>query len=385
MLQILIFLAASAIAFAQQASNSAAAVFSEGQAALATGDLAAAEADFRKVLATEPDSVPAQANLGVVYMRHKNWSQALEEFRKAEHLAPNTPGIEINIGLAYFHQELFAAAINPFQSVLERDPSSLQARYLIGLCYFATEQYGAAATALKPLWASENGKMTYLYMLALSASKANEPDLERQALQRMYQVGSDSAEYHLFLGRAWLLRQRDNEAVKELSEAARLDPKLPFVHYSLGTIYSRAGNYTQAQAEFLQDAAIEPDLALNYEELGAICLKLERPAEAEHYFRRAVELNPRLAGSDLALAKIYKANHQDEEALKSLDAAAKVDADSASLHYLRAQTLMQLHRQAEARAEFAISARLRKSTRDRLEEQVSGQSSLDAQIGLAQP
>ncbi len=119
--------------------------------------------------------MPARANLGVVYMRRKSWPRALEEFRKAERLAPNNPGIEINIGLAYFHQELFAAAIKPFQSVLGRDPSSLQARYLIGLCYFATEQYNEATAALTPLWASENGKMAYLYMLALSADKANEP------------------------------------------------------------------------------------------------------------------------------------------------------------------------------------------------------------------
>ncbi len=181
---------------------------------------------------------------------------------------------------------------------------------MIGLCYFATEKYSEAAAALKPLWSSQNDKMPYLYVLALSANKAHEPKLERQALERMYQVGSGSAEYHLFLGRAWLLRQRDNEALKELAEAARLDPKLPFVHYSMGTIYTGDGDYIRAQAEFLEDAAIEPDLASNYEELGTISLKLERPAEAEKYFRRAVELNPRSADSYLQLAKIHKADHQ---------------------------------------------------------------------------
>ncbi len=378
-------LAASAVALAQQASNIPAAVFAEGQAALARGNLVAAETDFRKVLQADPHSVPARANLGVVFMRRKNWPQALDEFREAERLAPNNPGIEMNIGLAYFRQENFAAAVKPLESVVQRDPSSLQARYLIGLCYFATEKYSEAAAALKPLWSSQNDKMPYLYVLALSANKANEPKLERQALERMYQVGSGSAEYHLFLGRAWLMRQRDNEALKELGEAARLDPKLPFVHYSMGTIYSGAGDYIRARTEFLEDAAVEPDLALNYEQLGAICLKLERPAEAEQYFHRAVELNPRSASSYLALAKIHKTDHEYEKALMNLDAASKIDGNSANLHYLRAQTLLQLHRPTEAKAEFAISARLRKSTRDRLEEQVSGRPGLDAEIGLAQP
>ena len=359
------------------------ALFMEGKSALTKGDLTAAETAFRQVLKLEPDSLPARANLGVVYMRREDWPRALAEFRTAERLAPNNPGVEVNIGLAYFHQGDYTSAIQPFQSVLKADPSSLQARYLLGLCYFATEQYSNAVNALQPLWPQENAKMPYLYVLALSAGKAGNPTLERETLERLYAVGGNSAQYHLFMGRAWLMRQQAADAVRELQEAVRLDDRLPFAHYSLGVAYASLGKYPEAKSEFLKDRTVEPDLSYNYEEIATICLKLDQTAEAEQNYLQAAKLNPHSAGAYLGLAKIYKAKGQYRKALEELQAADQIDAQSASVHYLKAQTLLQLNRSEEAKSEFAISARLRKSTRDNLEEQVSRRVALDAQIGSA--
>lgn len=366
------------------AAQNPAEIFAAGQTALVKGDLNTAEADFRRVLTFESHSLPARANLGVVYMRRKNWTRALAEFRIAEQQAPANPGLELNIGLIHFHQGEFAAAVKPFQLVLARQPNSLQARYLIGLCYFATEQYRQATDELKPLWAVENEKLPYLYVLALSANKASNPNLEKQALDRLFEVGNGSAEYHLFMGRAWLMRQRDREAAEELRKAAQMDPKLPFVHYSLGMIAAGEGDYTEAKKELQEDLLLEPDLVFDYEQLAAVCLKLNQPSEAERAFLHAIQLDPRAASAYLGLAKICNANGRYEQALTYLDRAEKLDSQSASVHYLRAQALTHMNRRAEAKQEFAVSAGLRQGTRDRLEEQVSGRPAVDAQIGLPQ-
>ncbi len=259
-------------------------IFTAGQAALAAGDLTAAETDFRRVLEHEPNSLPARANLGVVYMRRKNWTRALQEFQLAERQAPGNPGLELNIGLAYFRQGEYASAIRPFRSLVASQPDSVQGRYLIGLCYLATERYREAEEELKPLWETEQQKLPYLYALALSASKAHDSAWEKRALDRLFEAGNGSAEYHLFMGRAWLMRQRDAEAEAELQKAAQMDPKLPFVHYSLGVLASRRGDYGQAKKEFLEDEAVEPDLLFDYEELATIYLKLGQTQEAERGF-----------------------------------------------------------------------------------------------------
>jgi len=109
-------------------------LFEQGQAALKKGDLGAAEQAFRGVLARNPQIAEAYANLGVVYMRRKQWRSALEMLQKAEHLAPEVAGIRLNIGLVHYRQNDFRSAIPAFESVVRDVPDSYQARYLLGLC-----------------------------------------------------------------------------------------------------------------------------------------------------------------------------------------------------------------------------------------------------------
>src|SRR5881227_3670955 len=115
--------------------------FQQGEAALRAGKLDQAERDFRAVLAVNPQVAGAYANLGVIYMRRKQWQSALEMLHQAEHLVPTVAGVRLNIGLVYYRQDNFPAAIAPFESVVRDVPSSYQARYLLGLCYFFTDRY----------------------------------------------------------------------------------------------------------------------------------------------------------------------------------------------------------------------------------------------------
>src|SRR5437660_1168099 len=70
-------------------------LFTEGEGALKSGDLTHAERAFQSVLAIDPQQVGAYANLGVVYMREKQWRKALSMLRKAETLAPQVAGIRL--------------------------------------------------------------------------------------------------------------------------------------------------------------------------------------------------------------------------------------------------------------------------------------------------
>src|SRR5580658_2510212 len=108
--------------------------FAHGQAALQTGDLATAEAAFRRVLAVDPQAGAAYANLGVIAMRRKDWDHALLLLQKAEKLEPNMAGIRLNIGLVKYRRGDYAGAVSPLASVVREQPDSQQARYLLGLC-----------------------------------------------------------------------------------------------------------------------------------------------------------------------------------------------------------------------------------------------------------
>jgi tetratricopeptide (TPR) repeat protein len=354
-------------------------IFEQGQQALSRGDLATAEKAFGQVLAAEPDNVGAHGNLAVVYMRRREWTPALAELHAAERLAPKIPGIRLNIGLVYYRQADYRQAIAPFESVL-RDQESRQARYLLGLCYFFTERYAAAAATLQPLWPQESENLNYLYVVSIAANQAGRVELDQQATARMIEVGQDTALFHLIIGKAHLAHEMDDRAMEELERAARIDPKLPFVHYFLGSVYRRRNNLEAAKQEFLKDAAIEPDVVYDYDQLGLICYTLGQIPEAERYFKQALRLDASLGTSDFGLAKIYKQQGKYAEALNALHAAGAIDAQSASVHYLRGQVLTAMGRRAEAKPEFDEAARLQKATRDELERKISGRQVSDPQL-----
>ena len=94
-----------------------------------------AERDFRQIIAAHPEVAGAYANLGVVYMRRKQWANALEMLRKAEHLMPEVAGIRLNIGLAYYRQGEYLKAIPAFESVVKDQPNAQQPRHLLVLFF----------------------------------------------------------------------------------------------------------------------------------------------------------------------------------------------------------------------------------------------------------
>lgn len=333
--------------------------FQLGQEALSSGKLDEAEHDFRAVLAADPKSGAAYANLGVVYMRRKQWSKALEMLHEAEHRMPQVAGIRLNIGLAYYRQSEFDKAIAPFESVVREQPDALQPRYLLGLCYFFAERWADATSMLEPLWPQESASLPYLYVLSNAAHRSHRKELDERASAQLIKLADGSPEYHLFVGKSHLNLEEYDEALKEFQAAAEANPKLPFVHFNLGLAYEKKQDYEHARDEFLADARVEPDLALNYDQLGDVYWLMQQEGSAEKSYREALRRDPRLANSHLGLAKIYKWQKKYTQALAEVDAAKKADPDRMDVHYFRGRLLVVMGRREEGKEELVAAERLR--------------------------
>ena len=329
--------------------------FAKGQAALQAGELDAAEAAFRRVLAADPGAGGAYANLGVIAMRRKEWDHATSLLHKAERLEPKVAGIRLNIGLVEYRQGNYAAAIAPFASVLRDQPDSQQARYLLGLCQVFTKHYAEAVTVLEPLWPEKSNEVLYLYLLDIAAQESGQKELDEKILSRMTSVGQGIAEFHLILGKAHLNREETEQAIAELERAVTLNPNLPFLHFNLGMAYERSGEYERAESEFRRDIALEPDLADDYDQLGALYTRMGRDEDAERAFREALKRDSKMASAYAGLAKLYQKQQKLEPALKMADAALRLSPDYEGGHYLRGRILMQLGREKEGRVELAAA------------------------------
>jgi tetratricopeptide (TPR) repeat protein len=346
-------------------------IFQAAQTALNQNRLEEAERDFRRVLAIDPQAGAAYANLGVVYMRRKQWSDALEMLRKAQHLSPLLAGIRLNIGLVYYRQNEFLKAIPVFESVVRDQPQAVQPRHLLGLCYFFAERWTDAANTLEPLWTQESGQLSYLYVLSIAAHRAGQKELDEKATAQLVKVGEGSPEFHLFMGKAHLNLEQYDLALADFQAAAQANPKLTFVHFNLGLTYLKKQDYEHARDEFLQDAAVEPDLALNYDELGDVYALMQQDGDAEKNYREALRRDPRLVNSYFGLAKIYQREEKYTAALTAIDAAGKLDPGRTDIHYVRGQVLLHLGRKLEGKKELETAVRIdneKRAERQRLVE-----------------
>ncbi len=348
-------------------------LFRSGEAALRAGNLDQAESSFKQVLAQDPNSAGAYANLGVIAMRRQNWPAALDLLHKAERLAPNVAGIRLNIGLVYYRQSEFHSAIAPFESVLHDQPDSAQARYLLGLCYFFTERYADAVGALQDLWPQESNDLNYLYVLGNAADKAGNAQLQDRALSRFVELGQNTAEYHMLMGKAFLNREENDKALAELEQAAQSDPNLPFVHFNLGLVYLARLDFDHAKEQFENDIALEPDVAFNYDRLGLVYIYQQQDAKAEENFREALRRDSHLSSSYFGLARVYQREKKFDQALSAIDDAVKIDPDNPNYHNLKGQILLREGHTQDGQTELATATSLLNASRARRQSELSGE------------
>ena len=71
-------------------------------------------------------------------------------------------------------------------------------------------------------------QFVYLYVLGISAFYAGDKDLDQKATERLVEVGGDTPQFHLLMGKALLGHSDDEKALAELKKAEAADPNLPF-------------------------------------------------------------------------------------------------------------------------------------------------------------
>src|SRR5713101_791108 len=302
-------------------------IFQQGQVALQADELDSAEADFRKVLRADPQAAAAYVNLGVIEMRRKNWDKALAELRHAEKLAPTMAGIRLNIGLAEYKRGNYPDAIGPLSAAMRDQPHAVQPRYLLGLCYSFVGEHADAAKTLEPLWPQMSDQFVYLYVLGISAFYSGDKELDQKASQRLVEVGADTPQFHLLMGKAMLNRSDDQRALEEFKKVEAADPNFSFLHFNLGMAY-----------EHLQDH--------------------EKEDEALAEYREALKRDPRLPLSRLEVARIMHRHREEAKALQELDVAVKYAPKNRNVHLLRGQVLLRLGRKEEGQVELAKSKEL---------------------------
>jgi tetratricopeptide (TPR) repeat protein len=181
---------------------------------------------------------------------------------------------------------------------------------------------------------------------------------------RAVQMNPSDADAWYSLGRIRYSEQRFNDALSCFQQVLKLSPKSVKAENNLGLTYEATNQVDAAVAAYRQ--AIEwqnqgPHDQLSEQpllNLGIVLLHRGNLAEAQPLLVQAVALAPKDPRIHEQLGHLYMQKTDYGAAERELQTACELDPKNSSLHYLLGQAYRHLGKAEEAKAEFALSARL---------------------------
>ncbi|MBN2370678.1 MAG: tetratricopeptide repeat protein [Vicinamibacteria bacterium] len=201
-----------------------------------------------------PPGAEAYFESGNRHLRNGRMKQAIEEFKRALKLAPKNPYYMKGLGIAYLAHNDFKNAIEIYRKILEINPYYVDARNDLG-------------TALILSGKREEGKQEILNAFQdatnptpeVSARNLGQAFYEErkyaEALQWFQASAARNATYpdaHVGMANALISLGRLEQAVVQLEQAARDTREDPEVVLALGEAFLRAGRFTDARQRLEQ-------------------------------------------------------------------------------------------------------------------------------------
>ncbi len=144
------------------------------------------------------------------------------------------------------------------------------------------------------------------------------------ALQKQLGRNQRSLVY-LNRGAAYNFRWHFDEAIRDHSDALRLNPKLADAYAGRGLAYQRKGEMEKAIADLTEAIRLDPNSQSAYYNRGLVRLQRSEPDRALADFDEAVRCNPNSAEALVMRGLCYVAKNDLDRALASFDGAVAVD------------------------------------------------------------
>ena len=311
--------------------------------------------------------------------------QAIAFYRQAKALNPSMPALEMNLGLALFKAGNLKEAVLIFARMLKTQPpgssESLRLKTLIGMADYGLQDHPAAIPYLKEATAADPQNLPFRLMLAHSCLATKQYQCVLDTYREILNLNAESAEADMLAGEALDETQDHAGAIQQFRAAVKANPKEPNVHFGLGYLLWRQGQFPKAADEFQAELANVPDHAQAMVYLADSKIKMNQPDVALPLLRKAVQINPNTDMAHLDLGIIYSDTGRPVEALRELKLAARINPENVNVHWRLARLYRGIGRKEEAAAEFektktltqaadeSVSSKLKNSTAQQVRSQ----------------
>ena len=346
-----------------------------------------ARAHFQQALALDAKDANALLGLGLVALQRNKYEEAIDALQQAQAADSGEPEIDYQLGIAYLESFDFERARTAFGRVINAKDSDgrwkAKAYYKLGLAYLpqdisiarsyfalvendshveglaSTHSESSEVSGLAPirvdlsdvsglarlmqreigeLGMTPNNEAYVAARLGHALLQADEERLARYYLEKAVKLQPDYAEAKAYLGYAYWVEGRQQEALGMLRDAIALDPSQPVGHLLLGIALrepryggsnrsdrDRQQQLSESIDEFRQAIRLDKGNADAYVELGNTLVLQARYTDARDAFEKAMSLRPN--DVQLKLAAIWF--HLDH--LFEVDRGLEIARDAAQI------------------------------------------------------
>jgi tetratricopeptide (TPR) repeat protein len=296
------------------------------------------------------------------------------EFQSAEPLfeaalsfAPNDENLKFDYAKASLDSDNLPKARMLAEALANLPHSDAAVRLLYGRVLFHLGEFQSARTQLEPVFA-EKPEFNTGYLLGKIYLLLRQEKEARRLFDVMARSFGDTAETHIYFGRAYSETDYPTEAAEEFHRAMAKDDRASDAHYYLGLTYlghNESAGYGKAIPEFRAELEQNKNDFRSYYMLGYIALKERNFATAETELQRAVALRPSDLQSLLQLAEVYDNTSrlaEEESTLRKaiLQTSATNEGQLSRAHYVLGRMFEKTGRHQQAAEEMKVVADIQK-------------------------
>lgn len=215
---------------------------------MAARDYETAAQAWKAVIALVPDLPEARSNLGLVYHLQQDYERAIEQFQRALQQNPRLLSAKVFLGIDYYLTSRPDRAIPELVGARTLDPKSALACRWLAMSYVQTAQYAQAIQQLETCRRLDPQDHELVFHLGRVYGKVS-----TQAFLAVRRAGLDSAWLFFLRGRVFAQQNDTRNALDELRHAARLDPRMPGVHYAIARVLEKDARPREALSAYAQE------------------------------------------------------------------------------------------------------------------------------------
>ena len=322
------------------------------EALLEAGELAEAEAAFRKLIALSPRNPQGYVGLGDIMIQQGAGAEAVQVLEQAVQHKPDYKQAHYLLGRAYSlvgrEEEAQAAITRGINSDIQYLPDPLSqkiARYTVNAAgrisqasaYLNAGNPQMAAQLLEESYAYHNTNVMLLNTLASSYLKTSRLDDAHRLLMRAKDLDPDQFFSYLNLY-TWALRSGKNEeALAYANEAIARAPERDDTHLARAQALTELGRLDEALTSATEAMTIDGNKAGNHGLVGDIYYRLKQYREAEIHLEQALSIEPNLLPALVGLAQTHWELNQQDEARALLQRAQQLAPDHPRVQQLAHQ------------------------------------------------